>query len=146
MALAATRQRLPFFALALWWGSLTALCAWVVPILFIHLSYPGLAGPLAARLFAAQTWLSVICGLLLLMSTRRLASELMPALTGLVLAAMLMALLPELAVAPRILLRQNLAAWHSLGSAMYVVQWVCVSLALWKLIGQKTGPHTQSQQ
>ena len=43
---------------ALWWGSLTTLGALVVPLLFVHLPSPALAGGMAAKLFAAQTWLS----------------------------------------------------------------------------------------
>ena len=135
-ALIVLRHRLNFFALALWWGSLTALGAWVVPILFIHMPSPAQAGTLAARLFSAQTWLGLICGLVFLVASRRLFSALAPSLNGLVLAAMLMALLLELAIAPRILLRENLALWHSLGSAMFLVQWACVGLALWKMMGQ----------
>ena len=38
----------------------------VVPLLFVHLPTPAMAGGMAAKLFAAQTWVSVVCGLLLL--------------------------------------------------------------------------------
>ena len=38
---------------------------------------------------------------------------------------MLLALLVEFAVAPRIVARENLALWHSVGSAMYLLQWLC---------------------
>jgi hypothetical protein len=43
---------------------------------------------------------------------------------------MLAALLQEFAVAPRIVLRQNLALWHSVGTAMYAVQWLCALVVL----------------
>jgi hypothetical protein len=50
-----------------------------------------------------------------------------------VAAGMLLALLLEFAVAPRIVARQNLRLWHGLGSAMYLAQWVCALAVLWKL-------------
>ena len=52
---------------ALWWGSLTTLGFGVVPLLFVHLPTPAMAGGMAARLFSAQTWVSAVCGLLLLL-------------------------------------------------------------------------------
>ena len=49
------------------------------------------------------------------------------------MAGMLMALLGEFAVAPKIVARQDLALWHSVGSAMYLAQWLCAGVLLWKL-------------
>ena len=46
-------------ALALWWGSLSAIAGFVVPMLFAHLPTPAMAGNLAGRLFGAQTWVSL---------------------------------------------------------------------------------------
>ncbi|MDU7587663.1 MAG: DUF4149 domain-containing protein, partial [Acidovorax sp.] len=54
-------QRLPQFAAALWWGSLSAIGFMAVPLLFAHLPTPAMAGNMAAQLFAAQTWVSVAC-------------------------------------------------------------------------------------
>ena len=59
--------RIVTFASALWWGSLTAIGFMAVPLLFKFLSTPALAGNMAARLFTAQTWLSVACGVALLL-------------------------------------------------------------------------------
>ena len=70
LAVAAPVQRLPVFIAALWWGSLATLGALVVPLLFVHLPTPALAGSMAARLFAAQTWVSVACAVLLLLVSR----------------------------------------------------------------------------
>jgi hypothetical protein len=50
-----------------------------------------------------------------------------------VVAGVLLALLAEFAVAPRILARDNLKLWHSVGSGMYVLQWVCAGAVLWKV-------------
>ena len=45
----------------------------------------------------------------------------------------MMALLVEFAVAPRIVLRENLKVWHSVGSAMYLLQWLCAVALFWRL-------------
>jgi hypothetical protein len=139
------RQRLPLWSAAVWWVSLTALGAWTVPLLFAHLPTPALAGGMAARLFTAQTWVSLVCGLALLISSR---SNQAPALVAtsptaiiFVVGGMLLALLAEFAVAPRIVLRENLRLWHSLGSAMLLLQWLCATITFWQL----SGPPTRAQ-
>ena len=125
------------FAAALWWGSLTAIGFIAVPMLFAHLPTPALAGQVAAKLFAAQTWVAIGCGLLLLFAAR---SGHEPARMDwadgallFVFAGVLLALLAEFAVAPKIIARENLRLWHAVGSAMYVLQWACAGLTLWKL-------------
>ena len=129
--------RLSIWVAALWWGSLSTLGFLVVPLLFAHLPTPALAGAMAAKLFSAQTWVSVVCGVFLLMITRS-----NHALTGtlidstaiiLIIGGVLMALLVEFAVAPHILMRNNLKIWHSLGSGMYLLQWLCALAIFWKL-------------
>ena len=122
---------------ALWWGSLTTLGFLVVPLLFVHLPTPAMAGSMAAHLFAAQTWVSVACGLVLLMlfrSNRPLTLEdTAQSATLFVVGGVLLAVLVEFAVAPRIVARDNLALWHRVGSGMYFVQWVCACVVLGKL-------------
>ena len=49
---------------------------------------------------------------------------------------LLLALLGEFAVAPRIMARENLKLWHAVGSGMFLLQWVCAGVALWKLTAQ----------
>ena len=49
-----------------------------------------------------------------------------------VIAGLLLALLQQYGVAPRILARQNLRLWHSAGSAMYALQWLCALCVLWR--------------
>ena len=136
-------QRLRWATLAagLWWGSLTALCFVVVPLLFTHLPSPAIAGSMAARLFSAQTWLSCGCALLLLMAVSRSDSYTLAAwsqaLMRPLVAGFLLALLLELAVAPRIVAAraegQSLRLWHGLGSAMLVLQWLSAGAAFWRL-------------
>jgi hypothetical protein len=116
-------------AAALWWCSLTTLGALVVPLLFATLPTPALAGNMAARLFSAQTWVSLGCGLTLLMVLRsnRAAAPVQSAAAAMlfVAAGMMLALLQEFAVAPHIVARDNLALWHRVGSVMFVLQWLC---------------------
>mgnify|MGYP002661933615 FL=1 len=132
------------FAAALWWGSLTAVGFMVVPLLFKFLPTPAMAGHMAARLFTAQTWVSVACGIVLLLVSRSdrppaQARRAQAALVFIVLG-MLLALLNEFAVAPRIVARENLRLWHGAGSVMYVVQWLCAAVVLWRITAEPREP------
>jgi hypothetical protein len=51
----------------------------------------------------------------------------------LIVMALLLALLQQYAVAPRILARENLRLWHSIGSVMYFGQWACAGALLWRM-------------
>ena len=65
--------RLPKLAVwvaALWWGSLTTVGFCVVPMLFAYLPSPAIAGDMAGKLFSVQSWVAVVCGLLLLLISR----------------------------------------------------------------------------
>ncbi|WP_353135694.1 DUF4149 domain-containing protein [Limnohabitans sp.] len=132
--------RLQVFLAALWWGSLTAVGFMVVPMLFMHLETPAIAGQMAAKLFSAQTWLALVCGILLLLAAKRenLNRAYTPSLW--VIAGMLLALLIELAVKPHILARDNMALWHNLGSAFYLLQWLCAGKVLWALCPMRPEP------
>lgn len=130
-------RALPVWVAAAWWGSLTTLGFFVVPMLFVHLPSPAMAGAMAARLFSIQTAVSTVCGLLLLL-TFRSKRVLTPvdtaqAATLFVVAGVLLALLVEFGVAPRIVSRDNLALWHKVGSAMYLAQWMCAAVVFGKL-------------
>ena len=132
--------RIVTFASALWWGSLTAIGFMAVPLLFKFLPTPALAGNMAARLFTAQTWVAVACGVVLLLSLKNQATaqagRARSALFFVVLG-LLLALLIEFAVAPRIVARENLRLWHGAGTLMYAVQWLCASFVLWRLAGSR---------
>jgi hypothetical protein len=125
--------RLQLFLAALWWGSLSAVGFMVVPMLFMHLETPAIAGQMAAKLFTAQSWLSLVCGLLLLLAAKRLNQNEFHTPSPWVIGGMLCALLIEVAVKPHIVARDNLALWHNLGSAFYMVQWACAGKTLWAL-------------
>ena len=51
-----------------------------------------------------------------------------------IILGLLMALLVEYGVAPRIVARENLRLWHSAGTVMYALQWVCASVVLWRVV------------
>jgi len=80
-------------------------------------------------LFEFQTHVSTVCALLLLMAVRHRAQF---ALLGWVVGGMLLALVQQWGVAPRIEARVDLALWHSVGSAMWLAQWVCAAVCVWK--------------
>ena len=130
------KNRLVMMALALWWGSLSALGGYVVPMLFANLPTPAMAGNLAGKLFSAQSWLSLACGGVVLLAIRRNSDQASAKWSygaiGIVAFGMLAALLIEFAIAPRILARDHLRLWHAVGSALYVVQWLCAGLLLWR--------------
>ena len=130
-------HKLPVWLAAVWAVSLGLLGCMVVPMLFVYLPTPAMAGSMAAHLFSAQTWVSTVCAVLLLIcfrSNRPLAGvDIAQAATLFVVTGLLFALLVELAVAPRIVARENLALWHAVGSAMYLGQWVCSLVTFWKL-------------
>ncbi|MGH8857456.1 MAG: DUF4149 domain-containing protein [Polaromonas sp.] len=139
------KARLTIVLAALWWGSLTGLGFVVVPLLFLHLGSPAAAGAMAAKLFTAQTWLSTGCAMLmLLVFNKRDDPAPVPyanAAMKFVVAGLLLALLVEFGVAPRIVGARaeggNLRLWHALGSVMYLGQWLCAGFALWRLTGRR---------
>jgi len=115
-------QRSLWLVAALWWGSLTALGAWVVPLLFAHAPTKAVAAGMAVHLFSAQAWMGLVCGLLSLSAQRHIdrvrGRSHVP--SALILAAMLMA-------------RENMLLWHSLGTAFWVLQWGCLTAHVWRL-------------
>ena len=135
------KPRFAVMVAALWWGSLTGLGFVVVPMLFAKLGSPAAAGAMAAQLFTAQTWLSMACSLLLLI----ILNPNRPQASGLIassaikwiVAGLLLTLLVEFGVSPRIVTARatggDLRLWHGLGSAMYLGQWLCAGLVLWRL-------------
>lgn len=124
------------FAAALWWGSLTTVCFLIAPLLFVYLPTPAMAGQLAAKLFTVQTWVSCACALVLLWGLRSKgspsdASRAQSAMLFIALGMML-ALMVEFGVAPRIVARENHRLWHGVGVLLYSLQWCCAALVLWK--------------
>ncbi|MES2402671.1 MAG: DUF4149 domain-containing protein [Pseudomonadota bacterium] len=144
--------RIGIFAAALWWGSLTTLGFFVVPMLFANLGSPAIAGAMAAKLFTAQTWVSIGCTFLLLLALNKKDPEtgalaVQPVMKFIV-AGLLLALLVEFGVSPRIVSARadggNLKLWHGLGSAMYLLQWLSAGATLWLL--SRPSPAAASSQ
>jgi hypothetical protein len=137
-------RHFPTWLAALWWGSLTTLGFFVVPMLFANLPTPAMAGVMAAKLFSVQTAVSTVCGVLLMLvfgSKRPLVQEnTARSATLFVVGGVLLALLAEFAVAPRIVARENLALWHGVGSGMYLVQWLCAAVVMGKLVKPPLSP------
>lgn len=139
------KRGLPSLAIwvaAMWWGALSIVGFLVVPMLFANLPTPAMAGAMAGKLFSALTWVAVGCGLVLLIffGSNKPVALINKANSAIlfIFLGMLLALLSEFAVAPRIIARQDLRLWHSVGSVMYVLQWLCASVVFWKLTASKT--------
>lgn len=147
-------QRFPVLIAALWWGGLSGLSFVAVPLMFAMLG-PAVAGPVTARLFSLQCWIGLGLGLLLLLMLRqqRHQASAVPAdeagaarnlalmratlsHMGIVIFAMLLALLQEFGVAQNIITARasggNLRLWHALGSALVLGQWLCAGSLLWQ--------------
>ena len=135
------RYRFGVMLAALWWGSLTVLGFVVVPMLFTHLPSPAAAGQMAAKIFTAQTWLSIACAMFLLLvynQKEALSQDLRPReAIKFIVTGLLLAVLVEFGLSPRIVSARvdggNLKLLHGLGSAMYLGQWLCAGLSLWVL-------------
>ena len=139
------RYRFGLMIAALWWGSLTALGFVIVPMLFAHLPSPAAAGQVAAKLFTAQTWLSIGCAmfLLLIFNQKEVVTQDLRAQAAIkfIVTGLLLAVLVEFGLSPRIISARvdggNLKLLHGLGSAMYFGQWLCAGFALWRLSRDK---------
>ena len=87
------------------------------------------------HLFSAQAWVGLVCGVLSLWAQRYMDRErgLAHVPSALILAAMLMAAIGEWGIAPRIVARENMLLWHSLGKAFWVLQRGCLTAHVWRL-------------
>jgi len=56
-----------------------------------------------------------------------------------VLGGLLLALLNQFGIAPRIVARRDLRLWHSVGTGMYAAQWGCAFAVLWQTL--RPGAH-----
>ncbi len=145
------RTRLAVALALAWLVSLLMTGAVVVPVLFAYADSLQAAGRLAARMFTAQHWISLALGVALLWLLRvqtpaptpedaqgeavaaaqanssvRPSNRLYVAIT-LIATGLLCALLIEHAAAPRIQARTDLALWHRLATAWFVVQGGCAA-------------------
>jgi hypothetical protein len=140
---AALLVRLTTMLAALWWGGVSALAFVAVPLLFVRLGDPALAGPVAAELFVVVSRLGVFAGLWLVWFYMK--KVLLP-LTRVdvialvfVILAVVAAVLQDTWVAHQIVTARasggNLKLWHGLGSGLVLLQWLAATCALWTLTG-----------
>ncbi len=150
-----TFKRLSVMIAALWWGAVSGMSFVAVPLMFVKLG-PALAGPVAARLFSLQCWMVLGLGLVLLLMLRRqreaasgssgvpeVSADSLAAMRfalgtmGIVILAMLLAMVQEFGVAQKIVSARatggDLRLWHNLGSVMVFGQWLCAGFVLWRL-------------
>jgi hypothetical protein len=118
------KKAIPILSLALWWGALTSIGFIVVPLLFVHLESPQVAGRMAATLFNALGYIAWGCGALLL-ATR--PSNKSAWLIGL---ALLASVLIHFVVSPHIVLKDDLRLWHTAGTALFAAEWLILSTLL----------------
>jgi hypothetical protein len=104
-------------------------------LLFAHAPTKAMAGGLAAHLFSAQAWVGLMGGVFSLLVQRHIdrlrGRPQVPSV--LILAAMLLAVIVEWGIAPRILARDNMLLWHSLSTIFWVLQWACLAVHVWRL-------------
>lgn len=133
--------RLAVMVAALWWGAITALAFVAVPLLFARLGNPAVAGPVAAALFqvvclATGGACALLLGFYVLFKPPAHGAKAYSALFLLVLAAVAAGAQAGW-VAPHIVTARasggNLKLWHSLGSALVLVQWAAAGVSLWWL-------------
>ena len=127
--------RLPVFLAALWWGGVSAISFLVVPVLFVQMGNPSLAGTVAARLFSIQS-VAVMAIAVLLVAWRAVRSDRW--LIAVLALAISAALAQELGIAPRILqarlLGESIRVWHALGTICILLQWATGSVVLYRLL------------
>ncbi len=140
----ALRVRLALGLAALWWGGITALALVAVPVLFARLGSPAVAGPVAATLFSivyALTMASTLVLLVMAIQHRKAwnVSFTSPALVLLCLGG-LAAATQEGWVAHQIVTARStggdLKLWHSIGSALVLVQWMAAGVFFGWLTGR----------
>jgi hypothetical protein len=122
---------------ALWWGGITALAFVAVPVVFATANESAEAGRIAAQIFVAQSFWSIVLAAMIwglsmldaLTSGRRIALALC--------AVVALALANHYAVSPLIVSARstgaNLALWHGIGSALVAAQWVLAGWVNWRL-------------
>jgi hypothetical protein len=125
--------------LVLWAGSLWSLALWVAPTLFSAQPDRQLAGLLAARLFAVETYLGVAVAALTFAWPERAQ------LRGIYIAAALLAInewivkrFMEQAHAQGAALGFSFGAWHGIAALVYLVGCLLVLWSIWQ--GRFFGP------
>jgi hypothetical protein len=136
--------------IALWAGSLWTVGYLVAPTLFATLSDRVLAGTIAGAMFRSEAWLSLICGLLLLVLLRMgadLDGKQRRSMTIIALAMVACTLVSHLGITPFMTALREAAGpggvmasgdktrfgiLHGVSSLIYLGQSVLAGLLIWK--------------
>jgi hypothetical protein len=119
--------------LALWAGSLWSLALWVAPTLFFAQPDRHLAGLLAARLFAVETYLGVaVAALGLALPGRGRLQPIYVAVALLAINEWVVRRLMEQAHAEGAALGLSFGAWHGVSAVGYLIGCVLVLWVIWK--------------
>jgi hypothetical protein len=135
---------------ALWAGSLWTVGYLVAPTLFATLSDRILAGTIAGAMFRSEAWLSLVCGLLLLVLLRAGADLEARQRRGMMLVAAAMivcTLVSHLGITPFMTAlreaagpggvmvsgdRTRFGILHGVSSVIYLIQSVLAGVLIWK--------------
>jgi Domain of unknown function (DUF4149) len=119
--------------LALWAGSLWSLALWVAPTLFFTQPDRHLAGLLAARLFAVETYLGVaVAALGLALPGRGQLRAIYVAAALLAINEWIVKIPMEQAHAQGAALGLSFGAWHGVSAAGYLIGCILVLWVIWK--------------
>jgi len=117
----------------LWAGSLWSLALWVAPTLFFAQPDRHLAGLLAARLFAAETYLGMaVAALGLALPGRGQLRAVYIAVGLLALNEWIVKRLMEQARVEGTALGLSFGAWHGVSAAGYLIGCILVLWMVWK--------------
>jgi hypothetical protein len=119
--------------LVLWAGSLWALALWVAPTLFLAQPDRHLAGVLAARLFAAETYLGIVVAVLgFALPGREQLRLVYIAVALLACNEWIIKRLMEEAQARGTAFGFSFGAWHGVSALGYVIGCLLVLWGIWK--------------
>jgi uncharacterized protein DUF4149 len=119
--------------LVLWAGSLWSLALWVAPTLFFTQPDRHLAGLLAARLFAVETYLGVaVAALGLALPGRGRLRAIYVAVALLAINEWIVKPLMERARLEGAAVGLSFGAWHGVSAAGYLIGCILVLWVIWK--------------
>ena len=118
--------------LVLWVGSLWSLALWVAPTLFFAQPDRHLAGLLAARLFAVETYLGMAVAALGLTLPGRGLRAIYIAVALLAINEWIVKRLMEHAHAQGAALGLSFGAWHGVSAVGYLIGCILVLGVVWK--------------
>jgi Domain of unknown function (DUF4149) len=118
--------------IVLWAGSLWSLAAWVAPTLFYAQSDRHLAGLLAAKLFAIETYVGIAVALLgLIHPGRRRFRSIYVAVVLLAINEWVLKRVMALAQARGAAAGLSFGAWHGVAALLYLIACIGVLVLIW---------------